>query len=318
MHPLDPAWEAVKKDFDSACSQSARAARWELTNDLNQLLRRLRQYREEGEWVTTLMEGIARFVPEAAIFEIASPSTDGFPAGSMLRLRAQTGLSLPEHWTFSASDGAAFVSAISSRDPAVALRTASEVTEALAQTAELSAETGRCHVIPLVNGERVAAVLFAAGPEYVDINALELIGGIASIVLERTANRQLHLQVAPAPAPLLSAPPAFAKTAPLKATLPSWADLPDKERARHIQAQRFARVTVAELQLAHPDACHNGRKNANLYLYLKTELEKARENFRKKFMETPSMVDYLHMELVNTAASGDESKLGAEYPGPLV
>ena len=87
---------------------------------------------------------------------------------------------------------------------------------------------------------------------------------------------------------------------------------------QHLQAQRFARVTVAELQLAQPDACRGGREDGNLYLYLKRDLDGARERFRKRFMETPSMVDYLHMELVKTAAGGDPSKLGAEYPGALV
>jgi hypothetical protein len=30
------------------------------------------------------------------------------------------------------------------------------------------------------------------------------------------------------------------------------------------------------------------------------------------------MGDYLHLELVRTAAEGDELKLGADYPGQLV
>jgi hypothetical protein len=29
-------------------------------------------------------------------------------------------------------------------------------------------------------------------------------------------------------------------------------------------------------------------------------------------------VDYLHLELIQTAAEGNESKLGVEYPGQLV
>ena len=34
-------------------------------------------------------------------------------------------------------------------------------------------------------------------------------------------------------------------------------------------------------------------------------------------MTNPSMVDYLHLELIRTAAGGIEQKLGADYPGQL-
>ena len=292
MHPLDDAWEVVKKDFDSGCSQSARAARWELTNDLNQLLRRFRQYREEGDWISTLIESVSRFVPEAAIFEVAEAN---------LRLRAQSGLSLPEHLTFSADEGGAFSAALNSQDPVVAMRSAGEVTAAL-QSSDAAA---RAHVIPILNQQRVVAVLFAAGGEYVDANALEFVAGIASIVLERGANRGLHLQVAHPPKEIAKVEKDVPESGreeskpPPKRSLPAWADLPEAERARHIQAQRFARVTVAEFQLAQPDACRHGRQKGNLYLYLKRDLDRARDNFRKQFMQTSSMVDYLHMELVS-------------------
>jgi hypothetical protein len=35
-------------------------------------------------------------------------------------------------------------------------------------------------------------------------------------------------------------------------------------------------------------------------------------------MTTPSMVDYLHLELVATLAHGDELLLGADYPGQML
>jgi hypothetical protein len=90
------------------------------------------------------------------------------------------------------------------------------------------------------------------------------------------------------------------------------------QRQLHIRAQRFARVSIAELQLARPEACRAGREQNDLYLFLKREIDKARENYRKQFMTVPSMVDYLHLELIQTAAQGDEHKLGADYPGRLI
>ena len=331
MHPLDSAWEAVKIDFDAACSQSARAARGELTNNLNQLLRRLRQYRDEQDWGLTLMESVGRFVPEAAIFDVDPPASGDRNPPFNLCLRAQIGMNLPSGFKFAAGKGAAFSTAIETRDPVVALRSAAEVTADL----ESKDSAARAHVLPLLNQDRVVAVLFAAGAESIDANALELISGIASIVLERGSNRNLHTQIAaPAAKPeregnddkgakrpgKKAAAQTGSKPVALlvsKSSLPDWTDLPDAERARHIQAQRFARVTIAELQLAQPEVCRSGRENGNLFVYLKRDLDRARDAFRKQFMETPSMVDYLHLELVNTAAAGDESKLGEDYPGPL-
>jgi hypothetical protein len=86
----------------------------------------------------------------------------------------------------------------------------------------------------------------------------------------------------------------------------------------HVRAQRFARVKVAEMQLARPDACRAGLQQSNLYVFLRHEIDKARETYRKQFMTIPSMVDYLHLELVGTAVGNDEQKLGADYPGQLV
>jgi hypothetical protein len=72
------------------------------------------------------------------------------------------------------------------------------------------------------------------------------------------------------------------------------------------------------MQLAKPEACRAGREQSDLYLFLKNEIEKAREIYMRQFGTISSMADYLHLELVRTAAGGDETKLGADYPGQLV
>ena len=96
--------------------------------------------------------------------------------------------------------------------------------------------------------------------------------------------------------------------------LPLWADLDESQRQLHIRARRFARVTVAEMQLSKPEACRAGREQGDLYLFLESEIDKAREIYSKQFRTISSMADYLHLELVRTAAGGDELKLGADYP----
>ena len=294
MHALHQAWEALKREFEAATEQTARAARGQITSELNQFLRRLRQYGKEGEWISALLDSAGRFTWQAALFEIKNET---------LALRGQLKMELPADFSFPLPSAAAFASAIETKDPVVALRSPSEVGEGL--SVKNSGE--RAHVIPLLNGSRVAAVLFAADGEHTDANGLELIAGMASVVLERKSNVGLHSQIAEAP-----------KAKPNLRALPAWADLSEEQRNLHRRAQRFARVTVAEMQLARPEACQAGREQSNLYLFLKSEIDKARDAYRKQFMVISFMVDYLHLELIQTAAEGNESKLGVEYPGQLV
>ena len=294
MHALEPSWETIKREISAACSQSAQAAKLETVHELNQFLRRLRQYQTEGEWVASLLDGASHFVHEAALLSIRDDA---------LRLRGQRNLNLPEDLTFPVRSAAAFATAIDSKDPVIALRTPAEVTEPFSR----SEPGGRAHIIPIVNGTRAVAVLFAADGDRVDVNALELVAGMASIVLERQSNQSLHAKIT-----TQAVRPAIANSGTT-----SWTGLSEEERTLHIRAQRFARVAVAEMQLLRPEASRAGREQANVYLFLKNEIDKAREAYRKQFITTPSMVDYLHLELVRTAAEGDELKLGADYPGQL-
>jgi len=154
----------------------------ELTRELNQVLRRLRQYRTEADWVYALLDGASQFASQAAVFTVKD---------AMLFLRVQVNLALPEGFSFPVSSASAFGAALESKDPVIALRTPSEVSELLSAAAQ-----ERAHILPISNGERAVAVLFAADAGPVDGNALELIAGMASIVLERRANLSLHAQIA--------------------------------------------------------------------------------------------------------------------------
>ena len=295
------------------------AARIQLTNELNQALRRLRNYQTEAEWFSAVLDSASPLVHQVAVLELSNGA---------LTVRGQHNLKVSEKFSFPVTSAPAFASAIESRDPIIALRTAAEVTEQLSGP-DVSE---RAHIFPIANGSRVVAVLFAADQDYLDLNALELIAGLASAVLERSVNTGLHAQITsgvpaekkrvhePAPgssheSPAMPNPSSNAVV--LTASLPAWSQLSEEQRNLHIKAQRFSRVAVAEMELTRPEACDAGREQANLYLYLKSDIEKAREKFRLQFMVIPSMVDYLHLELVR-AADRDERKLGADYPGPLV
>lgn len=290
IHSLDTAWRDIERRFEAACAQS----RAQVVNELNQLLRRFRQYSGEADWVRLVLEGASVFAGQVALFSL--------DAGS-LRLRGQSNLDLPESLSFPCAQAAAFEAVRTSRDAVIALRTQTEVTEILGS----SDPDERAHLFPISNPSRVAAILFAAVDAATDVQALELVAGLASCALERQANATQHSQIASAPVP-----------SPRAARLPAWAGLDESQRQLHIRARRFARVTVAEMQLSKPEACRAGREQSDLYLYLKNEIDKAREIYSTQFRTISSMADYLHLELVHTAADGDELKLGADYPGQLV
>lgn len=91
------------------------------------------------------------------------------------------------------------------------------------------------------------------------------------------------------------------------------------QEERHLRAQRFARVRVAEIQLYHAAQMKSGRASGDVYAALKTQMDAAREAYREKFL-TPvnGTADYLHQEFVRTLANDDAELLGPGYPGPLV
>ncbi|MBV9084971.1 MAG: GAF domain-containing protein [Acidobacteriaceae bacterium] len=321
MHGLDPAGELPTQEFDRACARAAQAARSELISHLNQVFRRLRQYETENDWIAAVLDAASAFTREVALVSVT---------GETLSVRGHRRLGLTDDVTIPISSARAFASAIASRDAVIALRTAAEVGSALS-TPDANA---LAHLVPLINDDRAVAVLFAVldndrEGDSGELNALELIAGMASAVLERRANVSLNVQIAPAAKSDAHGVPLEAAKVPGasspkqngsgkgKRHLPPWFHLTEEQRGKHLRAQRFSRVKVAEMQLARPDACRAGREQNNIYLFLKKEIDAARESYRTQFLNEPSIVDYLHLELVECAAEGDESKLGPDYPGRL-
>ena len=73
------------------------------------------------------------------------------------------------------------------------------------------------------------------------------------------------------------------------------------------------------MRLSQADAVLGGRAARNLYDTLRNSIDAARETFRQSFFAPcSSMVDYLHLELVQTLANDDPDLLGNNYPGPMV
>lgn len=106
----------------------------------------------------------------------------------------------------------------------------------------------------------------------------------------------------------------------LKTLAPPAVSLEENRHAeKHLGAQRFARVRVAEIKLYHAAAMKTGRAAGDVYSSLKTQMDAARDGYREKFLTpTNGTADYLHAEFVRMLANDDAALLGPGYPGPLV
>ncbi|HEX8247925.1 MAG TPA: hypothetical protein VF599_07120 [Pyrinomonadaceae bacterium] len=100
-------------------------------------------------------------------------------------------------------------------------------------------------------------------------------------------------------------------------------DLPievtEDERRLHNDARRFARLLVSEIKLYNEQKVKEGREANDLYERLREAIDRSREMYDKRVQPSvAAKFDYFHYELVNSLGDGDESRLGASYPGALV
>jgi len=279
-------------------------ARRELAEQLNMAVRRLRLAPDADELFATLADSAASFACGAAVFRIEGEVATGGPVRGVTESAVEgfRGLEIR------LASAAALASAVAGREPVTAVTSATEVSPELAALAE-HAPDGRASVFPLVAGERVPALLYAWGETQASF--LELLSQVA-------AAAWTALPEPPPPAPeLVTIAPAPAEPEPEPGS--AWDSLSAADQQLHLRAQRFARVQVAEMRLFAPDAVQAGRAESDLYGTLRQQIDAAREKFRQSFFgPCPSMVDYLHLELVQTLANDDAELLGKHYPGPMV
>jgi hypothetical protein len=125
-----------------------------------------------------------------------------------------------------------------------------------------------------------------------------------------------------APVPVAEAPvaeEAAVSTTPAVPPAPAGFDLSqlsDTEKKVHEDAKRFARLLVSEIELYNKMKVADGRKNKDLYARLKSDIDRSRQTFEKRFAKTlGEQFNYFHEELVRTLAANDSTLLGPEYPG---
>jgi len=306
----------VERLFDEAHGR----ARRELSDRLNQSVRRLRQAGSLEQLAATLLDAAATFAAGVAIFRVAGPAAQGQNIRGVPQEAAQGfgALEIP------LSSAPALAGAVDSRDPVIAVTTAAEVSPQLVALAVHPAD-GRAFIYPLVVKDRVPAVLYCWGP--VEGAALEMLAQVAGAVWGSLAAPEAPQLVTIAtaaakvemPAPTAATPaPAPGEPAPAEPAS-AWDALPAEEQARHLRAQRFARVRVAEMRLYEGAAVESGRAARDLYGALRQRIDDARVTFRESHLAfCPNIADYLHVELVRTLAHDNPDLLGKDYPGPLV
>ncbi len=281
--PLSNFLDRFAADAEKLCQDTREQARRELAAELNLSVRRLRQSAGLDELAATLAETAARFVGGAILFHTANGVAKS----------ARLDLEIP------LTSAAALASAVESRDPVTAVTTAGEVSATLVERLG-HAPDGRAHIYPVVVHDRVLALLYAWGD--VQAAAVELLAQCAAAIWDQ-------LQPPPIAELVKIAPAAPAAKAPS-----AWETLPPGEQRIHLRAQRFARVRVAEMRLREGAAVQAGRSQRNLYAALRTPIDATRAVFRSDFFAScPSMVDYLHLELVSTLANGNAELLGEGY-----
>ena len=327
---------AVRGAVTDAIGESRRA----LAEELNQAVRRLRQAEDADGIYSVLLDVTAPFCEQAAIFSIHEKQARAERMRRPAQVHALDGAasaSLPP-LTFPVSEAAAFTTVLDTRDPVVAMSTPAEVSPALVRLFGHKPDE-RVYLFPLSAGGAVAGIFY--GASRVQSPLLEMLTEVAGLRLQAltevpavvavaaAANGPVPATVQPAAGTLVSIsgyvspPPEVAPAAPLQNHQPrqhkEWWDLSRQEQQLHLAAQRFARVLVAEMRLRTPEQLRTGRTACDIYGALKQPIEEARLKFREKHMNvSPTMVDYLHLEMVRSLADDDPNNFGPEYPGPLV
>ena len=277
-------------ETETLFSEARETARREVADQLNQAVRRLRQSANLEELSANLTSAAGAFAPGATLFRVNGD-------------RAESGdIDIP------LASAPALRGAIDTRDPVIAAATPGELSDTLLALLGQPAD-GRVCIFPLVVRDAVPALLCVPGS--LAGSSIELLSQVGAATWDA-----LTPPPAPAPAPV----PELVTIAPApQAPASPWDQMPPAEQQVHLRAQRFARVQVADMRLFSGDAVHSGRERRDLYGSLGARIDTAREAFRSRFFAAcPSMVDYLHLEILRTLANDDPELLGKNYPGPLV
>lgn len=269
-------------------------ARRSQVESLNQFLRRLRAA-GDGQVLDLLAEGCAAYAGKLVVLVFES---------NQARCVADAGLAEPgSGLSFDIQSARAIVATIESRDPMVAIATEGEISAVLAQVlgpALGQPPDGKAYLFPVIARQTVVAILVASEV------------GVSAPIELRCEAAGMRLETG---TPAAEALQGIGKTSAPR----SWDDLSVEERKLHLQAQRTARVRVAEMRLYHEPELRQGIASGDVYGALQREIDAARNQFLQTYLaKSATMVDYLHLEILRSLAHDDDRLLGHNYPGPMV
>jgi hypothetical protein len=305
--PLRQIFEAriaqLTSEVEGLFDADREGSRRELAEQLNQAVRRLRHSAGSEELAATLVDATGLCASGAALFRIDGDYARGERIRGVADAAAESfaGTSIP------LSAAPALAGVVESREPVTAVATPSEISVEMA-TLTGDGPEARVSIYPLQVRERMAGLLYTWG---------DVQGALAELLCQVAASVWTGMEPPPAPPePLVQiVTPETAAAEPAR----TWESLQPEEQRVHLRAQRFARVQAAEMRLHDGQAVQTGRTRRDVYGALRNSIDAARERFRAGFFAScPSMVDYLHLELVRTLANDDPELLGKDYPGPLV
>jgi SWI/SNF-related matrix-associated actin-dependent regulator 1 of chromatin subfamily A len=311
----------VLDDVERAAGEIGKHARQECAEQLNRAARRFWQADDLAALADTLADAAAQFAAGAAVVSIEQDVVKMEsirPAGEAWLVGTQTALDAAP----------ALRAAMGSREPVIAAAAEGELGRLL-PTLAIAAGDDRVAVFPVLSHSGVPALVCAWGS--VEAAAMELLAkmageewdrvshAIAEAAAEAAAAAEAEATAAAAAAEAEAAAQAEAERAARAQAEPSWDSLSADEQRLHLRAQRSARVRVAQWRLREGVAVRSGRERGDLYGELAGQIDEARESFHSEFFaHCPSMVDYLHLEMVHTLAHDDAELLGKDYPGPLL
>jgi len=170
--------------------------------------------------------------------------------------------------------------------------------------------SGELHLLPLLIRERLAGLLCADATASQAQPAPEAPAPRSFPAPETLRAEQFAAEEsAPRPQPASAAPRAAAQSGAV-ALLPVPADSEE-----HARAKRFAKLLVEEIQLYNQAKVAEGRARRDLYDRLRSDIEKSRAAYLKRYGAVIRDVDYFSDALVRILAANDPALLGSSFPG---
>ncbi len=300
----------VNAELGPAVIDASKQSREAVLKPLTDAVARFRSFETEEQWCNTVLDAAQSYAQRVALFSAGNQALRLLGERNLLGANGSGAFqgSIP------LGSAPAFAKALESIGTVVTHSTAAELSRPFADC--LGEDGDRQSILlPVHTRSRLIGVLYLDNGELggsFDMEAVELLAAVAALAIEGFLGAGTARKPSGVPTSIGGATRAMISA-------PSWSALTKEEQDLHLRAQRFARVLVAEMRLYQSQEVKNGRIDQALYRALQKQIDEGRLAFRGQFLEaSPTMVDYLHLEIVRTLANDDQALMGTDYPGAMV